>query len=127
MTTTVDHAHTAETYGAFTQRESRTVAEFERRTAAAVDSLDVADSATYGAHGLRHALDTCRADRRLLAEWAEELAVLRDQLHLTNDGLHTEPSKAAALFLSVQTEAYETKKTDVERAILDHLLGAVEL
>ncbi len=127
MTVTVAHAQTAETYGEFTARESRTVAEYERATAAIPDTFDVVDSATYGAHGLQHALDTCRADRRCLAEWAEHLAVLRDELHLTNDGLQTQPSKAAALFLSVQTEAYETKKPEVERAILDYLLGAVEL
>lgn len=128
---TTDQGCTAELYGEFTQRESRTIAEYERETAAAVDSLDVADSATYrradDQYGARHALELCRLDRRYLAELAEQVAVLRDQLHLTHDGLHTEPSKAAALFFSVQIEAYETKKTDVERALLDYLLGAVEL
>ncbi|MEV8510839.1 hypothetical protein [Dactylosporangium sp. NPDC051484] len=128
---TINHAQTAETYGEFTQRESRTVAEYERATAALFDSLDIADDAEVYAddaseYGTASALTLCRTSRRYLAELAEQVDVLRDQLHLTNDGLHTEPSKAAALFLGVQVEALETKKAGVERALLDHLLGSVE-
>lgn len=128
---TIDHTRTAEIYGPFTQRESRTIAEYERATVAILDSLDAPDSATYhtvaAEHGQQNALELCRLDRQYLAEWAEQVAVLREELHLTSDGLYSEPSKGADLFLDTQTRAYATKKTEVERALLDYLLGAVEL